>query len=159
MTEPERSSARSPRRWSDPLKVRSVWMPPVILVAILIVVMTLVYFGSVVNPTGHLRRLPVAVVNQDVGANVAGNRVDFGQQLAAGLMSARAVSSRLALRASTLAAAKDRMDVGKEYTAVVIPPEFTASLLALAGVGRSTSKPTVELLTNPRAGTLAVSLG
>ena len=50
------------------------------------------------------------------------------------------------------------MDVGKEYTAVVIPPGFTASLLAVTGVGRSTSKPTVELLTNPRAGTLAVSL-
>ncbi len=54
------------------------------------------------------------------------------------------------------------MDVGKEYTAVVIPPGFTASLLAVAGVSggstRPAVKPTVELLTNPRAGTLAVSL-
>ena len=55
MTEPEPPSALTPRRWTDPLKVRSVWMPAVALVAILIVVMTLVYFGSVVNPTGHLR--------------------------------------------------------------------------------------------------------
>jgi YhgE/Pip-like protein len=126
------------------------------------VVMTLVYFGSVVNPTGHLRGLPVAVVNQDTGASVVNQRVDFGQQLAAGLISSPAVSSRLALRASTLAAANDQMDLGKEYAAVVIPPGFSASLLALAGVptraGRPTSKPTVELLTNPRAGTLAVSL-
>jgi hypothetical protein len=50
------------------------------------------------------------------------------------------------------------MDVAKEYTAVVIPPGFTNNLLALAGVSRATSKPAVELLTNPRAGTLAVSL-
>ena len=158
MTEPGPSRAQTPRRWSDPLKVSSVWMPAVALVAILIVVMTLVYFGSVVNPTGHLRGLPVAVVNQDVGAPAGGSRVDFGQELAAGLIGSRAVSSRLAVRASTLAAAKDQMDVGNEYTAVVIPAGFSASLLALAGVGRSDSRPTVELLTNPRAGTLAVSL-
>jgi YhgE/Pip-like protein len=134
VTDPERSSARSPWRWSDPFKVRSVWIPPVILVAILIVVMTLVYFGSVVNPTGHLRGLPVAVVNQDVGASVDGHRVDFGRQLAAGLISSPAVSSRLALHASTSAAAKDRMGIGQEYAAAVIPPKFTASLVAVAGV-------------------------
>jgi uncharacterized phage infection (PIP) family protein YhgE len=39
----------------------------VVLVAVLIVLMTLVYFGSVVNPTGHLHALPVAIVNQDSG--------------------------------------------------------------------------------------------
>ncbi len=54
------------------------------------------------------------------------------------------------------------MDRGKAYAAVVIPPEFTASVLAIAGVpptpGQTTTKPTIELLTNPRAGTLAVGL-
>ena len=114
MTEPGRLSARTPRRWSDPLKVRSVWIPPITLVAILILAMTLVYFGSVVNPAGHLRGLPVAVVDQDAGATVGGDRVDFGQQLAGGLISSPAVSSRLGLRASTLAAATDQMDVGSE---------------------------------------------
>jgi YhgE/Pip-like protein len=135
-----------------------VWIPPLAFVALLIVVMTLVYFGSVVNPTGHLRGLPVAVVDQDAGASVGGQRIDFGRQLAAGLTGSPAVSSRLALRLSTWAAAKGRMDVGKEYAAVVLPSNFTASLLAVAGVGGSASKPIVELLTNPRAGTLAVSL-
>ena len=157
MIDPEPSKTR-PLRWSDPFKVRSVWIPPVVLVAILIVAMTLVYFGSVVNPTGHLHGLPVAVVNQDGGAEVAGRHVNFGEQIASGLIGSPAVSSRLALRASTLAQAKHQMDVAKEYTAVVIPPGFTNNLLALAGVSRATSKPAVELLTNPRAGTLAVSL-
>jgi YhgE/Pip-like protein len=129
-----------------------------VLVAVLIVAMTLVYFGSVVNPTGHLHGLPVAVVNQDAGTDIAGQHVNFGVQIASGLIGSRAVSSRLALRPSTLAQAKDRMDVAKEYAAVVIPPGFTNNLLALAGVSRATSKAAVELLTNPRAGTLAVSL-
>jgi YhgE/Pip-like protein len=120
--------------------------------------MTLVYFGSVVNPTGHLHGLPVAVVNQDAGAEVAGRHVDFGEQIALGLIGSPAVSSRLALRRSTLAQAKHQMDIAKEYAALVIPPGFTNNLLALAGVSRATSRPAVELLTNPRAGTLAVSL-
>jgi YhgE/Pip-like protein len=158
MTEPGPSKTRSQLRWSDPFKVRSVWIPPVVLVAVLIVAMTLVYFGSVVNPTGHLHGLPVAVVNQDAGTEVAGQRVNFGEQVASGLIGSPAVSSRLALRPSTLARAKHQMDLAKQYTAVVIPPGFTNNLLALAGVSRATSRPAIELLTNPRAGTLAVSL-
>ena len=158
MTDPEPSNARSPLRWSDPFKVRSVWVPPLVLVTVLVAVMTLVYFGSVVNPTGHLHGLPVAVVNQDAGADVGGQQVNFGEQIASGLIGSSAVSSRLALRPSTLAQAQHRMDLGKQYTAVVIPPGLTNNLLALAGVSRPTSKPAVELLTNPRAGTLAVSL-
>jgi YhgE/Pip-like protein len=158
MIDREPSKNRSPLRWSDPFKVRSVWLPPVALVAILIVAMTLVYFGSVVNPAGHLHGLPVAVVNQDAGANIAGRHVNFGRRVASGLIGSAAVSSRLALRPSTLAQAKDRMDVAKEYTAVVIPPGFTHDLLALAAASRATSRPTVELRTNPRAGTLGVTL-
>jgi hypothetical protein len=30
-----------------------MWIPPAILTAILVAVMTLVYFGSVVDPTAH----------------------------------------------------------------------------------------------------------
>jgi YhgE/Pip-like protein len=158
MTEPEPSKTRSPLRWSDPFKVRSVWVPPVVLVAVLIVAMTLVYFGSVVNPTGHLHGLPVAVVNQDAGTDIAGQHVNLGEQIASGLVGSPAVSSRLGLRRSTLRQAKHQMDLAKEYAAVVIPPGFTNNLFALAGVSRATSKPAVEVLTNPRAGTLAVTL-
>ena len=135
-----------------------MWLPPVILVVALIVVMTLVYLGSVVNPTGHLHGLPVGVVDQDAGARIGGQRVDFGQGLAAGLIGTPQVSRRLALHPSTLSAAEGRMAIGTEYAAVVIPPDLTRNLLAVAGIGRSSSKPTVELLTNPRAGTLGVSL-
>lgn len=90
-------------RWTDPLRVPSVWLPPAVVVAILVVVMTLVYFGSVVNPAAHLHGLPVAVVDEDTGGNVGTRRVDFGEQLAAGLIRSPAVSSRLGLHASTLA--------------------------------------------------------
>src|SRR5437763_9207483 len=148
MIDPEPSKTSSPLRWSDPFKVRSVWVPPVVLVAVLIVAMTLVYFGSVVNPTGHLHGLPVAVVNQDAGADIGGRHVNFGEQITSGLIGSRAVSDRLALRPSTLAQAKGRMDVAKEYTSVVIPRGFTNDLLALAGQSPATSRPPVKPLSN-----------
>jgi YhgE/Pip-like protein len=162
MTEPDGSRGSRRLGWKDPFRVPSVWLPPLVLVAVLILVMTLVYFGSVVNPAAHLHGLPVAVVNEDSGGHVGARRVDFGEQLAAGLIHSPAVASRLGLRPSTLSTAASQMGVGKEYAAIVIPSGFTGSLLTVAGVpttsSGSTSKPTIELLTNPRAGTLGVSL-
>lgn len=147
---------------SDAFKAPSVWVPPLVMVAALVFVMTMVYFGSVVDPTGHLHGLPVAVVNEDAGASAGSRHVDFGRQVVAGLEGTPKVASRLALGNDELATAKDRMNIGKEYATVVIPPGFTASLLAIddrtAPAGVASSRPTVKLLTNPRAGTLGVSL-
>jgi Protein of unknown function (DUF3533) len=140
----------------------SVWVPPLVLVAALVFVMTLVYFGSVVDPTGHLHGLPVGIVDDDAGASVGSQHVDFGAQLAAEFKHSPALTSRLSIRSGSLTSIEHRMDLDDEYAAVVIPPGFTASLLAAAGKSgpgsAATTRPTVELLTNPRAGTLAVSL-
>lgn len=144
--------------WEAP----SVWLPPLIAAAILIFVMTVVYLGSVINPAGHLHGLPVAIVNEDAGATAGSRHIDLGQEVASGLTDSRAVAGRLSLRTGTLSATEHRMDVDKEYATVVIPAGFTASLLAISGgasrAGKSAARPTIELLTNPRAGSLAVSL-
>jgi uncharacterized phage infection (PIP) family protein YhgE len=149
-------------RASGVFRVPSVWVPPAVLVAILVFVMTLVYFGSVVDPVGHLHGLPVAIVDEDAGIGTASGRVDLGREVAAGLAGSPALSGRLSLRAYSLRGAEDRMDVGKEYAAVVIPRGFTDSLFAITRVslppGKSPSKPTIVLLTNPRAGNVAVGL-
>ncbi len=162
MTEPERPQSQAAWRWPDPFRVRSVWVPPLILVVIMVLVITLAYIGSAVNPAAHLHGLSVAVVNEDAGATAGAQRINLGDRLAAGLAGSSAVTSRLAVRQSSLAAVQERMNEAKTYAAVVIPPNFSASLAALAGIrppaGQSVSIPRIELLTNPRAGTLAVSL-
>jgi YhgE/Pip-like protein len=140
-------------RASHVLRAPSAWLPPLVLVALLVLTMTLVYFGSVVNPTGHLHGLPVAVVNDDAGVTAGGRRVNLGDRIAAALTGAPAVTSRLALRVATMHDATGRMDVGKEFAAVVIPSGLTAALLA-----HRQPPPAIELLTNPRAGNLGVSL-
>ena len=149
-------------RASRLLKIRAVWIVPVMLTSVLIFLMTLIYVGSVVDPLAHLHGLPALVVDEDVGANVLSKQVDIGQEVVSALEHATAVSSRLALDSLTLSQAKARMDVDGAYATIVIPRDFSASTLALYGVGPSAGGgaaiPTIQLLTNPRAGSIGVSL-
>jgi YhgE/Pip-like protein len=144
------------------LKVRALWAIPVIVGSIVVVLMTVFYIGSVVNPIRHLRGLPVSVVNDDAGATIGSRHVDFGAQLETGLTRSHTVSTLLALTPETLSAARDQMDRNGAYATLVIPAGFTRSLLSLAGLrlptGAGATKPTVQLLANKRAGTVGVGL-
>jgi YhgE/Pip-like protein len=151
-----------PVRARQLLKARSLWTVPVVVGAVVLVLITTFYIGSVVNPVGHLRGLPVSLVNEDAGATIGSRHVDLGDQLQSGLTSSRVVSTLLALTPERLSAAENRMTHNGAYATVVIPPTFTASLLSLTGLrlppGASAGKPTVQLLNNQRAGTVGVEL-
>ena len=41
------------------LRARATWLFPMTVGSVLVILMTLVYFGSVVDPTEHLHGLPV----------------------------------------------------------------------------------------------------
>jgi YhgE/Pip-like protein len=144
------------------LKVRSLWAIPAIVSSILILLITLFYIGSVVNPVAHLRGLPVSIVNDDAGATIGAEHVNFGTRLQAGLIGSRTVSRLLDLRREALPAAEHRMNHNGAYATLVIPHNFTTSLLSLTGVpvppGASAGKPAVQLLTNQRAGTVGTGL-
>jgi YhgE/Pip-like protein len=154
------STSVTPRiRASTLLRVRSVWLAPIALAAVLLFFMTLFYIGAVVNPTGHLSGLPVALVNEDRGGTMQGRQVNIGAEVASDLLHSHAVTSRLSLDEVSLAQAKAQMNSNNAYAAIVIPPGFTASLLYAYGLAStSTGEPTVQLLTNPRAGSVGVQL-
>jgi hypothetical protein len=59
-----------PVRAPDLLKVRAIWILPLVLGSVVVVLITALYVGSVVDPLDHLHALPVAVVNQDRGAMI-----------------------------------------------------------------------------------------
>jgi YhgE/Pip-like protein len=150
-----------PVRASDLLKIRAVWIMPLLLGSVVVVLITAFYIGSVVDPVDHLHGLPVAVVNEDRGAMIGGQRINIGQEIQHGLSGSTAVSGRLALADTTLSSAEQEMDRDAAYATIVIPPGFTASLLNLAGVsasGPGSGSPEVVILTNQRAGTVGVSL-
>ena len=150
-----------PVRASDLLKVRAVWILPLILGSVVVALITAFYVGSVVDPLAHLHGLPVAVVNQDRGAVIGTRQVNIGQQVQRGLSGSTAVSGKLDLTDTTLSSAQQAMDRGASYATVVIPPGFTASLLDRAGVsaaGPGPGRPAIVIWTNQRAGTIGVSL-
>src|SRR5260370_21358635 len=96
-------------RAPDVFRVPSVWAPPMVIVAVLVFAMTLVYFGSVVNPLGNLHGLPVGIVNEDAGINTTAGHVNLGQKVAGGLAGSPAVSGRLSFRFPSLPAAAEQM--------------------------------------------------
>jgi YhgE/Pip-like protein len=165
------SSAAARRHTPDPrlpvrarqlLRVRTIWAIPLLVGSVVVAIMTALYIGSVVNPLAHLRGLPVAVVNQDRGATAGAQHLDLGQQVQAGLLASPAVSSRLHLEVLTLPQAEEAMGRDGLYATVVIPPNFTTSLLNVAGLhvadAAPAAAPRIAILTNQRAGTQGVSL-
>ncbi|WP_007510124.1 MULTISPECIES: YhgE/Pip domain-containing protein [Pseudofrankia] len=164
---PENETPRDdfPVRARDLLRKRAVWVLPLILASVVVAAMTALYLGSAVDPVAHVRGLPVEVVNSDRGATLGTEHLDIGRQIETGLRASPALSDRLRLELVTMPAAERAMNRGRAYATVVIPPDFTASLLAKAGLptaGLPTAGATgggaVQLLTNPRAGTLGASL-
>jgi YhgE/Pip-like protein len=153
---------RMPVRAAQLLRARPLWVLPILVGSILVAIMTTLYIGSVVDPLGHLSGLPVAIVNQDRGATIGAQHLDAGQQVQAGLLASPEVSGKLRLEVSTLTQAQQAMDRDGVYATLVIPPDFTASLLNVAGLrvanAAATGLPQAHILTNQRAGTTGVSL-
>jgi len=165
------SSSASGRRAPDPrlpvrasriLRVRTVWVVPLVLGSAVVAIIAALYIGSAVNPLANLSGLPVAVVNQDRGATVGSQRLQVGRQVQSGLLSSPAVSGRLHLEVLTLPQAEQAMGRGGLYATLVIPANFTTSLLNVAGLrvpgGAGAAAPQAEILTNQRAGTVGASL-
>ena len=137
-------------------------MPPLIIGVILVGLMTALYIGSAVDPVDHMSGLPVSLVQRDAGGEVGGKPTDLGTELEGGLLGSEAVTDKLAIHGESLAAAEDRMDRGASYATLVVPPDFTQAALRLVGVpGPHPARPglpTVQILTNQRAGTEGAGL-
>lgn len=143
------------------LGVPKVWVLPLVLPAIMIALVTTIYIGSVIDPTGHLHGLPVLVVNEDAGAAGPTGHVELGASVVHALTEAQGVSSRLDLRVVSLTTAKADMDKGNAYATLFIPSAFSAAALLDAGYpAPSDTPPTapVQLLENTRLGSLGVNL-
>jgi len=144
------------------LQSRKIWIAPILLAAVFTALMATVYFGSVVNPTGHLHGLPVMIVDQDTGAVVNGHAENVGTSLASALEHTSGVTSRLQLTSGTLQQAQAEMNKGGAYATLVIPATLTRSVLLAAGVSTPGATPpataAVQLEENSRLGTLGVNL-
>lgn len=133
-----------------------LWVMPAVLSGLLALLLSLLYMGGIVNPQGDLKDLPIALVNADTGRPPAGQEQNLGTQIAAAIMS-DTTGDKADWRQVTRTQAQDELDSGKVYGALVIPADFTASVVALTGTG-ATARPTLTVLTNPGKGSLGSSL-
>jgi YhgE/Pip-like protein len=159
---PQASPPRLHVRARQVLRTRKIWIAPILLASVFVTLMAAIYFGSVVNPTGHLHGLPVVVVDHDSGAVIDGRHIDVGASMASALARTPAVTGRLKLTSGTLALARTEMDKGRAYATLVIPATLTRSVLLAAGVSTPGATPpanaAVGLEENQRLGSLGVNL-
>jgi len=163
MSTPEPTAPPAPKaRALNLLKVPSLWVAPLVTASVLIFLISIIYLGSIVNPTSHLHHLPVALVDQDRGLVIDGSHVDLGKEVASAMTGSAELSRLLTLNPETLAQAEGQMNLGKLYATVVVPSGFTASVLTATKpatqIEATAPGPEIELLTNQRLGGVGVSL-
>ncbi|MEY2244469.1 YhgE/Pip domain-containing protein [Streptomyces sp. BF23-18] len=138
------------------LRRPKLWLVPTVLTGLLALLLSLLYMGGIVNPNGHLRHLPIGLVNEDTGQPPPGQRQNAGTQVTAAIVGGD-TSGTARWRRLTRAQAQDELSSGKIYGALVVPRNFTDSLTALT-TANATVRPTMTVLTNPGMGSLGSSL-
>ncbi|WP_432175965.1 YhgE/Pip domain-containing protein [Streptomyces sp. Tue6028] len=156
--EPGRTSPRAPAeaRVCALLRRPRLWLFPTAMTGLLALLLSLLYMGGIVNPSGHLHRLPIGLVDEDRGRPLPGQRQNLGAQVTDKILSGD-VSGQAGWRRLTRAQAQEQMASGKIYGALVVPADFTDSVAALT-TAHATVRPTMTVLTNPGMGSLGSSL-
>ncbi|MER5636031.1 DUF3533 domain-containing protein [Kitasatospora sp. NPDC002227] len=138
------------------LRLPKLWIAPSVLAALVTLVLSLLYMGGIIDPNGNLHRLPVAVVDADTGPPLPGQPASLGAQVARSVVSAPPAGA-IEWHQVSQAEAEDQLASGKVYGALVVPADFTASVVALT-TGQAVKQPAITVLTNPGVGSLGSSM-
>ncbi|MCC3274575.1 DUF3533 domain-containing protein [Arthrobacter sp. zg-Y20] len=138
------------------------WLLPVLVLLLLGGAGTALYIGGLGSPGKNLDHFPIAVVNQDRGADTpGGSRENLGGNITDQMRQGFDGSDEIDLRVLSWDEAQDQMRDGQIHGMMVIPETFSADALALVSGALSdadVSRPAVTVYTNPLAGPLASSL-
>ncbi|NKY40135.1 DUF3533 domain-containing protein [Cellulomonas septica] len=106
-------------------------LPRLAVVAMIVVPLLygVLYLWAFWNPTGHLDRIPVALVDIDTGATRDGEPVHAGADLVDRLVD----EHRLDWVVTDPADAADGVDSGRYYFSVTVPADFSADLVSAGG--------------------------
>lgn len=125
--------------------------------ALLAFVTTFSYLGGFIDPAGNMHSMPLAIVNEDAGASVAGQQLNFGDEV---LQAILAPNPQLgdAVKWTVLPRRADALSqIGRDraYAAIVVPVGFSARVVALASPQPDSRLAQIEILTNPASGSFA----
>jgi len=134
------------------------WAPALAVVALAFFYF-LVNFGAAASPEDNTRGLPVAVVNEDAGAEMDGRAVDLGARVVEGAKTSSEVGDDVEW--TTLSSREEAVGGiarGEYYGALVVPEDYSRSVAGLSGppAGEVIPEPAkIEILANSSAGPFA----
>ncbi|MEU7060727.1 DUF3533 domain-containing protein [Streptomyces sp. NPDC046197] len=141
------------------LRGRRLWLASAAVIGLLSFLLSLLYLGANSNPVGAMHDLPIAVVNADQGSVYAGKQMNLGAQIAERVAGAPQLKGKVGWKQVDRAGAKRLMSQDKAFGALVVPENFSATVLGLAAPGSASPKqPTLEILTNPAAGSFGSNM-
>jgi YhgE/Pip-like protein len=133
---------------------------PLLAVVILAFFYFLVNFGAARSPVENTRDLPVALVDEDAGAESGGEHVDLGDEVLKGATTSEQIGDKVEwTRLSSRQEALRGISEGRYYGALVIPKDYSRNVAELLGDStRGSAEPArIEILANPSAGPFASS--
>ncbi|MEU1474104.1 SNG1 family protein [Streptomyces sp. NPDC005760] len=142
------------------LRARPLWIASGVITGVLALLFAVLYVGANIDPAGHMKNLPVGLVNADKGAAVGGKQVNLGAQITKSISKSTAGGDKIDWRVMDEREVKEELGKGKLYGALVVPADFTSSVAALTGTtaAQTPVRPALTVLTNQSAGSLGSSL-
>ncbi|MEV0735058.1 SNG1 family protein [Streptomyces sp. NPDC050549] len=142
------------------LRARPLWIASGVITGVLALLFAVLYVGANIDPAGHMKNLPVGLVNADKGAAVGGKQVNLGAQITDSISKSTAGGDKIDWKVMDESEVKEELGKGKLYGALVVPADFTSSVTALTGPAAAETpvRPALTVLTNQSAGSLGSSL-
>ncbi len=142
------------------LRARPLWIASGVITGVLALLFAVLYVGANIDPAGHMKNLPVGLVNADKGAAVGGKQVNLGAQITESISKSTVGGDKIDWKVMDEREVTEELGKGKLYGALVVPADFTSSVAALTGTtaARTPARPTLTVLTNQSAGSLGSSL-
>lgn len=146
------------------MKSPRTWLPPVVVVTLLMSLLSFLYLDSVLKPEQNLHGFPIALVQQDDGEVVTDktgtHRVNFGEQVKSGLLAALG-DDKFDVRQVGISQAQQQLTDAQVYGAIVIPADFSKRLMILAQgsvIPGDIERPALVVNTNPGVGAFATGI-
>ncbi|MEU0675601.1 SNG1 family protein [Streptomyces sp. NPDC006172] len=142
------------------LRAKPLWIASGAITGVLALLFAVLYVGANIDPAGHMKNLPVGLVNADKGAAAGGRQVNLGAQITDSIKKSTAGGDKIDWKVMDERQLGEELGKGKLYGALVVPADFTSSVTALTGTTAAETpvRPTLTVLTNQSAGSLGSSL-
>ncbi|MET7702799.1 DUF3533 domain-containing protein [Streptomyces sp. NPDC005485] len=142
------------------LRAKPLWIANAVITGVLALLFSVLYVGANIDPAGHMKNLPVGLVNADQGVDAGGRHVNLGEQITKSIKKSSAGGGKIDWKVMDERKMKEELGKGKLYGALVVPADFTSSTTALTGTTTTGTpvRPTLTVLTNQSAGSLGSGL-